>query len=75
MTAPKPTGNWTPLVEAMPPSKVLLEVITPGGDKRPLIYADGLWWLPDMSAYVHFTPTCWRPADQAPAASGKAATP
>ena len=37
------------------------EVITPGGETRELIYDMGLWWLPDKSMYVYFTPTYWRP--------------
>ena len=39
----------------------LCEVITNGGDTRELIYDMNLWWLPDKSMYVYFTPKYCRP--------------
>lgn len=46
--------------EAMPMDGTLCEVITESGDVRNLFYERGLWWLPDRSMYVYFTPTHWR---------------
>lgn len=43
-----------------PPERVLIEVRTPSGDERSLIFDSGLWWMPDRSMYVYFEPTHWR---------------
>lgn len=53
-------SDWTQVAEALPADGTAVEVITPGGDQRPLIYDRGLWWLPDRSMYCYFTPTFWR---------------
>lgn len=52
--------TWTPVAQTLPPDDTAAEVITPGGDQRPLVYDRGLWWLPDKSMYCYFTPTFWR---------------
>lgn len=52
-------GGWTPC-STPPPEGVVVEVRTPGGDERPLIFDDGLWWIPSREMYVYFTPTHWR---------------
>lgn len=55
--------QWTPVTRTtLPPDGQRVEVITPGGDQRTLIYSSGLWWLPDRSMYCYFTPTFWRAA-------------
>jgi hypothetical protein len=52
---------WTPVsATTLPPDDTAVEVITPGGDQRPLVYDRGMWWLPDKSMYCYFTPTFWR---------------
>lgn len=53
-------SDWMLIQTTPPPKGVLVEVKTPGGDERPLIFDSGLWWLPDRSMYVYFTPTHWR---------------
>jgi hypothetical protein len=53
--------GWHPVAET-PPEGVLLEVLTPGGDQRNLIFEDNLWWLPSKKMYVYFVPTYWRKA-------------
>jgi hypothetical protein len=53
--------EWTPVADERPAENQHVEVITPGGDQRDLIYANNLWWLPDKSMYCYFTPTFWRP--------------
>ena len=57
---------WTPVADALPPSGQVVQVRTPGGDVRSLIFEVTLWWLPDRSMYVYFTPTHWRPIAPAP---------
>lgn len=54
--------GWNPIA-VTPPTGVLLDVITPGGDERQLIFERRLWWLPDRAMYVYFVPTHWRRAD------------
>lgn len=51
---------WTPTKDELPESGRVVEVITPGGDERDLYYSAPLWFLPDRSMYVYFTPTFWR---------------
>ena len=53
------SDDWIPVAKP-PPEGVVVEVLTPGGDQRPLIFEATLWWLPDQSMYVYFTPTHWR---------------
>jgi hypothetical protein len=49
--------QWTKLSpDSPPPDGVLLDCITASGDQRQLIYDNGLFWLPDRSMYVYFTP-------------------
>lgn len=52
-------AGWTLVTETLPPIGQVVEVRTPGGDTRPLKF-DRMWWLPDGSMYVYFTPTHWR---------------
>lgn len=54
------SSEWTPTTSALPPEGASVEVITPGGDQRPLVFSRGLWFLPDKSMYCYFTPTFWR---------------
>lgn len=53
-------ADWTPIDGDVPPEGELLDVITPSGDQRQLIYESGLWFLPDRSMYVYFVPAFWR---------------
>lgn len=58
-----------------PPAGVLLDVITESGDERQLIWDSNLWWLPDKSMYVYFTPRLWRVSEQLDKKARKAAQP
>jgi hypothetical protein len=55
---------WTKLdwqhAGTYPPAGERVAVITQTGDERELVYKDNLWWLPDMSMYVYFTPVYWK---------------
>lgn len=53
-------NNWMPVREIRPMSGREVQVLTPGGDVRRLVFDGDLWWLPDRSMYVYFTPTHWR---------------
>lgn len=51
---------WNKIPDQTAPQGEIVLVMTPGGDVRELVFKDGLWWLPDMSMYVYFTPTHWK---------------
>lgn len=53
--------RWHAVTDLLPPVGQVVECATPGGDFRPLKFSSNLWWLPDGSMYVYFTPTHWRP--------------
>jgi hypothetical protein len=59
------TGKpWIRLQDQLPPDKALVE--TKIDDERgcrneqQLQLHNNLWWHPDMSMYVYYTPTHWR---------------
>lgn len=45
---------WRPISEA--PQGVVLTTISENGIIEDLILKGNLWWLPDMSMYVYYTP-------------------
>ena len=57
--------EWIPIIERPPAPNVLVE--TKIADEKgvrncyDLVYHRGLFWIPDMSMYVYYTPTHWRP--------------
>lgn len=55
--------RWTPTEQARPVEGRACVVITEGGDERELVFQSNLWFLPDRSMYVYFTPVFWRYAE------------
>jgi hypothetical protein len=55
--------NWTPTKRALPPDNDEVEAMDSGGHLRTLRYDRNLWWFPDYSMYVYFTPKFWRPLE------------
>jgi len=56
--APQP---WIKVAEgSLPEHQKVVEVLSPGGERSQLRFDSGMWWLPDGSMYVYFTPTHWR---------------
>lgn len=55
---------WNSITEVPPPhNKVVMTKIDRGGEvsnEQELKYFDRLWWLPDGSIYVYYTPTHWK---------------
>ena len=55
---------WISLSRRLPPENVKLETKIVDSkrvrNKQTLIYSKNLFWLPDMSMYVYYTPTHWR---------------
>lgn len=55
------SGDWTRSAPgALPPVGIEVETMDGGGHVQTLAYKDGLWWAPDFSIYVYYTPMFWR---------------
>ncbi len=55
------TTQWSPTAERKPEPGTLCETISPGGMESTLRYdRSGLWFFPDGSMYVYYTPQFWR---------------
>jgi hypothetical protein len=68
MTAPlsteQPSSDWTPTTQLLPPEGHVVEAMDCGGHIHRLQLHRRLWFIEDMSMYVYFTPTHWRPIQQ-----------
>ncbi len=60
------SGHWITTANARPEDGALCEVITEGGQQHNLVFERGLWFLPDRSMYVYYTPKFWRLAEVTP---------
>lgn len=63
--------RWSETAEQLPPEGVEVVVMN-GNYEQPLVFEGGLWWLPDRSMYVYFTPKLWRHNDGTEATDGGA---
>lgn len=54
--------GWRSVVSDPPPEREVVEVANNGG--ATLLLDRGLWWFPDHSMYVYYSPEWWRPAPQ-----------
>ena len=57
--------EWLSTKEQLPPEKQIVETKIDDGkecrNQGKLYRYKNLWFLPDGSAYVYYTPTHWRP--------------
>ena len=53
--------HWHNVIHDPPPENVVVEVENNGGAR--LKKSGNLWWFPDGSMYVYYTPEWWRPID------------
>lgn len=51
---------WTRTEVEQPVSGEIVQTISPGGIETELLYSDGLWFFPDRSMYVYYTPEFWK---------------
>lgn len=55
--------EWKKITEEHPPTKRVIKtkISDKSGDRneQELIYDSGLWWFPDKSMCVYYTPTHW----------------
>ena len=56
--------EWIECKNELPPEKEIVETKIDDGrfrrNEQELFLRDGLWYLPDGSMYVYYTPTHWR---------------
>jgi len=59
-------NNWISISEQMPPENQIVD--TKIDDKNgirnetQLVFYKNLWWFPDKSMYVYYSPTHWKPS-------------
>lgn len=46
--------------DLLPEQGVGVDAMDSGGHVQRLVFEKGLWWFPDRSMYVYFTPLFWR---------------
>lgn len=58
-----PESDWQPIGSAPEGIEVMTKIHDEHGARNegPLIRKNRLWWFPDMSMYVYYTPTHWAP--------------
>ena len=56
--------QWNLTASALPPVGVKVRTMSEGGIEQTMIYDNNLWWLPDKSMYVYYTPQFWKPLDE-----------
>ena len=56
--------TWIPCSKLLPPELLAVETKIEDDNgvrnEQPLKFWRNLWWLPNMTMYVYFTPTHWR---------------
>lgn len=52
--------DWTPTDRALPDERVEVDAMDSGGHVQRLVRIGNLWFFPDRSMYVYFTPKLWR---------------
>ncbi len=52
--------DWTKTADQPPEPGVVVEAMDSGGHVQDLVFDRNLWWFPDKSMYVYFTPTFWK---------------
>lgn len=55
-------GPWVTTADRLPLEGVTVECKN-GDIVQTLVYERNLWWFPDRSMYVYFTPKAWRSID------------
>lgn len=52
--------EWIECNRELPPEGVVVETLSPGGMQSTLKRQGRLWFFPDGSMYVYYTPSKWR---------------
>lgn len=56
-------NRWLDTKYSLPEKGIVVETISPGGEPSTLKLINGLWFVPDGSMYVYYTPKYWRYID------------
>ena len=51
---------WNLVSDSLPDEGVIVETISEGGIQQSLKRVGGLWFFPDSSMYVYYTPKFWK---------------
>jgi len=51
---------WTPVADELPAEGVTVKTMSDGGLEQDLKRSGNLWFFPDGSMYVYYTPKFWR---------------
>jgi len=54
--------NWSLTKNVLPDEGIVVETISEGGQQVKLKRQGRLWFYPDGSMYVYYTPSMWKPA-------------
>lgn len=54
------SDKWIRVADQLPPEGKTVDTISPGGQQQELKRKGGLWFFPDDSMYVYYTPLVWR---------------
>ena len=52
--------DWIPTDQQPPPEGVVVRTMDSGGHVRELVREKGLYFFPDRSMYVYYTPKFWQ---------------
>ncbi len=52
--------NWNMTVNTQPDDNTLCDTLSENGLQQELMYYKGLWFYPDKSMYVYYTPKFWK---------------
>lgn len=52
-------SQWRETKDVRPPEGVVVEAMDSGGHTQELMLKGNLWWFPDESMYVYYTPVRW----------------
>lgn len=52
--------HWNATGERLPQEGQEVWTMNSAGEVGTLVYLNGLWWFPDRSMYVYYTPQFWK---------------
>lgn len=59
--------DWKSISVCRPPQNLVIWTMIKdekgARNEQKLIFSNGLWWVPDRSIYVYYTPTHWKHCD------------
>ena len=56
--------NWIPCANELPPDGQIVDTISRTGLVQPLKRSGHLWFTPDYSSSVYYSPMFWRPVSE-----------